>query len=118
MLSIFNKNVIFQYKLAVVLAETRDLHLGKMRERFARKTSKILRKTSVSSINYNTSNRSSIVSNNSSNSRSRSSSNISIAKLAIIILILLNYGRKMRKKFSNTRKGGNTIAAQRCRYAG
>jgi len=42
MLAIFIKNVVFQYKLAVVLAETRDLHLEKMRERFAWKTSKIL----------------------------------------------------------------------------
>jgi len=38
-----DKNVVFQYKLAVVLAETRELHLGKLREKFARKASKILR---------------------------------------------------------------------------
>jgi len=31
MLPIFNKNVVFQYILAVVLAETRDFHLGKTR---------------------------------------------------------------------------------------
>jgi len=37
----FNKNVVFQYKLTVVLAETQRLHLGKMRE-VAQKASKIL----------------------------------------------------------------------------
>jgi len=37
MLSIFNKNVVFQYKLAIMLAETRELHLGKMRERFGKR---------------------------------------------------------------------------------
>jgi len=84
MLSIFNKNVVFQYKL--MLAERRDLHLDKMRERFARKTSKILRRTSMSSINCNTS---------SGGSGGSGGSNMSIAKLATI-LILLNYGRKTR----------------------
>jgi len=33
MLSMFNKNVVFQYKLAMMLTETRELHLGKIRER-------------------------------------------------------------------------------------
>jgi len=42
MLSMFNKNIVFKYKLVVVLVETRELHLGKIRERFALKAIKIL----------------------------------------------------------------------------
>jgi len=40
MLSMFNKNVVFQYKLAMMLTETRELHLGKKREEFTRKARK------------------------------------------------------------------------------
>jgi len=67
MLLIFNKNVVFQYKLMVVLTGN---FIGKMREKFARKACKILRKASASSINRST-----------NNSRS------SIARLAIILII-------------------------------
>jgi len=76
----FNKNVVYQYTLAVVLAETREFHLGKMRERFARKTNKILwRAALASSINRRTSSKSidSGSSSIASNSSSRSNSNIS-----------------------------------------
>jgi len=123
MLAIFNKNVVFQFKLAVVLAKTRDLHLGKMRVRFAWKTSKILRRTSMSSINCNTNNNSSSSCSSSSsssnknnnnksestssrfgrsttnnilsNNSSNSRSRSSIVRLAID-LILSNYRRKTR----------------------
>jgi len=93
----FNKNDVFQHKLAVVLAETRELHLGKMRER---KASKILRAASARDINRSISSRSIGSSSRSSTNNSRSSivsssSNINVARLAII-LIILNYGRKTR----------------------
>jgi len=125
MLSIFNKNVVFQYKLAVMLTETRELHLGKMRGRFARKANKILREASVSGINRNTSSRSTCGRNSINNSRSsianrsRSSSNISVVtRLAIILIILLR--AENSRRFRNFRILGkefrDTTVAWRCRY--
>jgi len=101
MLTIFIKNVVFQYKLAVVLAETRDPHLEKMKERISWKTNKILRRTSESNINI-----CSTISSGSGSNNSRSRS--IIARLAID-LILLSYGRKTRvglgiSKYSGRRR--------------
>jgi len=120
MLAIFIKNVVFQYKLAVVLAETRDLQLEKMKEKIVWKMIKILRRTSVSgniirnrsksrsssisrisniscsSIISSSSRSNNIVSNNISNNTHSSRSRNIVAMRLAIGLILLTYGRKTR----------------------